>query len=117
MRILTICVVIALLSLSAVVQANILYVPGQFPTIQAAVNAAQSGDTIKVSPGVYNENVLISQSLYLSGADMFSTIIDAGGSNRCILVNANYTSGKISGFTLLNHCCPKVIFSQESKQL
>jgi hypothetical protein len=33
-------------------------VPGAFPTIQAAVNAALPGDTITVAPGVYQENVV-----------------------------------------------------------
>ena len=33
-------------------------VPAAFPTIQAAVNAALSGDRILVAPGVYQENVV-----------------------------------------------------------
>ena len=32
-------------------------VPAQYPTVQAAVNAAQEGDTVLVSPGIYYENV------------------------------------------------------------
>lgn len=39
---------------------HILPVPSQHPTIQAAVNAAQRGDVIEVSPGSYPELVLIS---------------------------------------------------------
>ena len=38
--------------------ANIV-VPGDFTTIQAAVTAAASGDTIRIRPGVYFENVAI----------------------------------------------------------
>ena len=34
-----------------------LKVPQQYETIQAAVNAAEDGDTIKIAPGVYNEAV------------------------------------------------------------
>jgi parallel beta-helix repeat protein len=37
--------------------------PGDFHTIQAAVNAATSGDTIKVAPGTYAESVTISKPL------------------------------------------------------
>lgn len=33
--------------------------PGDFHTIQAAVNAAASGDTIKVAPGTYQEDVTV----------------------------------------------------------
>ena len=32
-------------------------VPGNEPTIQAAIDAAQNGDRIEVSPGVYAENL------------------------------------------------------------
>jgi hypothetical protein len=38
---------------------NILAVPAQFATIQAAVEASQPGDIIEVSPGFYNELVNI----------------------------------------------------------
>jgi hypothetical protein len=41
---------------------------GIFPTIQGAVNAADpSGDTIKVDPGTYTEQVTINKSLTLQG--------------------------------------------------
>lgn len=36
---------------------NVLSVPAQFATIQAAVDASQPGDIIEVSPGFYNELV------------------------------------------------------------
>ena len=40
---------------------------GDFHTIQAAVNAASNGDTIKVAPGVYTESVTVSKSVTMSG--------------------------------------------------
>jgi hypothetical protein len=43
-------------------QAKLLWVPGQYATIQAAVTAASAGDTIMVAGGVYTENVVISTS-------------------------------------------------------
>jgi parallel beta-helix repeat protein len=39
-----------------------IYVPGNYPTIQAAVDAAGVGDTVEVSGGPYTEDVFISQS-------------------------------------------------------
>ena len=33
---------------------------GDFSTLQAAVDAAMSGDTIEVAPGTYTENVSVS---------------------------------------------------------
>src|SRR5438105_3135643 len=40
----------------------------QYSTIQAAVNAASPGDTIKVAAGVYNETVTVDKSLNIIGA-------------------------------------------------
>ncbi|HEY5912073.1 MAG TPA: right-handed parallel beta-helix repeat-containing protein [Verrucomicrobiae bacterium] len=46
-----------------------LYVPGNYPTIQAAVDAAHSNDTIHIAAGVYAGQILISdKSLTLSGS-------------------------------------------------
>jgi hypothetical protein len=55
-------------------------VPAQYPTIQAAVNAANDGDTIRIAPGVYNERVLIDgRAVALRGqiGKAAQTIIDA----------------------------------------
>ena len=35
----------------------ILRVPGEFPTIQGAINAAANGATVLVAPGTYVENI------------------------------------------------------------
>ena len=48
---------LALLVLVSAAQAAVLRVPLQFPTIQAAVDAAQPGDHVVVSPGLYAESV------------------------------------------------------------
>jgi pectin methylesterase-like acyl-CoA thioesterase len=51
------------------VNANVIHVPADYPTIQAAVNAAGSNDTIQIASGVYAGQVLISnKSLTLSGS-------------------------------------------------
>jgi parallel beta-helix repeat protein len=57
--------------------------PGEFATIQAAVNAAHSNDTIRVDPGVYAEQVVINNNghardnLKLEGSGPNSTFIKA----------------------------------------
>ncbi len=48
--------------------AAVLQVPTQYPTIQAAVNAAASGDQIRIAAGTYTEQVMItSKNLRLIG--------------------------------------------------
>src|SRR5438128_1378228 len=39
-----------------------------FTSIQAAVDAAHPGDTIRVSPGTYNESVTVDKKLTIIGA-------------------------------------------------
>ena len=57
--------------------ASVLVVPTQYPTIQVAVDAAAQGNTIKVLPGVYTEQVLIHKDLLLQGSGLKFTIIQA----------------------------------------
>lgn len=45
----------------------IIVVPDDHPTIQAAINAAGTGDTIQVNSGTYDENVVVNKSLILEG--------------------------------------------------
>jgi pectin methylesterase-like acyl-CoA thioesterase len=42
-----------------------LVVPRDFPTIQAAVDAAAPGDTINIQSGIYTEEVVIGKDLNL----------------------------------------------------
>jgi cysteine-rich repeat protein len=47
-------------ALAASANAAVFSVPAQFPTIQAAINAAASGDVIEVAPGVYPQALTVS---------------------------------------------------------
>jgi hypothetical protein len=52
-------------------------VPGDYATIQAAVNAASAGATITVAAGTYVEQVVIARDLTIKGAGEDRTIIQA----------------------------------------
>ena len=63
-------------------------VPEDYSTIQAAVDAASSGDVIDVAPGTYLETITIDRSITLRGRvydpakpGMNTTIVDGGGSS------------------------------------
>ena len=77
-----------------------IYVPDDYPTIQAAVDAASAGDTIIVRDGTYIENIEVDKSLTIqseNGPD--STIVQAEDSGDNVFsVTADYV--EISGFTV-----------------
>ncbi|MDQ2844261.1 MAG: hypothetical protein M3Y72_25115, partial [Acidobacteriota bacterium] len=71
-----------LLSMAGFAQTTIR-VPQDYPTIQAAVDAAQNGDTVLVSPGTYHENIKLNMKAITvtsgatSSAGAANTIISA----------------------------------------
>src|SRR5947207_15791270 len=54
-----------------------IVVPRDFPTIQAAVDAAAPGATINVQPGTYTEQIVIAKDVTLKGDRLGNTIIQA----------------------------------------
>jgi parallel beta-helix repeat protein len=54
---------------------HVIVVPRDYPTIQAAVDAAAPGDTINVRGGTYTEQVVIGKDLTLRGAGAGATLV------------------------------------------
>jgi len=85
------------------VTAKTITVPNDYPTIQGAINAAISGDTVYVKKGIYNETLVINMwGVSLIGEDRDLTIIDAQKvKTQVILVQGNNIT--IANFTLGNN--------------
>jgi parallel beta-helix repeat protein len=54
-------------------------VPDDYATIQAAINAANSGDTIYVRNGIYQEHIEVNKPVTLTGESNQNTIIESLG--------------------------------------
>jgi hypothetical protein len=87
---------------------NLLRVPGDYPTIQAAISAAEPADIIQVTAGTYSENLILDRAVTLT-AETFdaanpannTTIIDGGAGAVTITIPANLTQmPTIRGFVI-----------------
>lgn len=75
-------------------------VPEQYPTIQAAINAADPGDIIQVAAGIYYEHIVVNKPVKLRG-DNRTSIID-GQLLSPMILNVTVGNVEISGFTIQN---------------
>jgi hypothetical protein len=103
---------LALLAASAVAPfpasaaaATVLHVPQDYPTIQAAIDAAAPDDTVLVAAGTYNETIDFQTKAITveSESGAASTIINGNGVDVVVTMNANAGETPIlRGFTVRN---------------
>lgn len=81
-----------------------LLVPGDFPSIQEAIEAAETGDRVLVSPGIYNEQIdFLGKSIQVVGElGPEVTTINGGGVDGYVvsIVAGNPTQTRLIGFTV-----------------
>ncbi len=90
-----------LLSQKVVVALDVvpIMVPDDFPSIQEAINEAQSLDVVKVSPGVYLENISMKDGVEVIGSGAALTTIRPGRPSS-VVVFSDILSGALEGFTI-----------------
>jgi hypothetical protein len=84
-------------------EASTINVPADQPTIQDAINAAKTGDTVLVAPGTYKENINFSGKAITvrSSAGPRVTIIDGGHLGAVVTFATGETNASVlSGFTI-----------------
>ncbi len=105
----------AVMLLSTLLYPNIRHVPGSYATVQGAIDAAGTGDTVLVDPGTYFENIrfhgqrVLVASHYLftrNQADVVQTIINGSqpvnpDTASCVLfISGEDSNSVLEGFTL-----------------
>ena len=97
-----------------------------YTTIQGAINAAAAGDTIRVCAGAYNEDILISKSLTLVGAQTGTSVEQrtAGGPQESTIAGTGGLAVEITaddvtidGFTVTNSNGATGIYANESSNI
>lgn len=92
------------------VSADVIRVPGQHTSIQAAVESATTGDTILIARGIYKENIHLQKKLtigsdfLLSGdpADTGQTIIDGQTNAVFTITGPAHDTSVLIGLTIRN---------------
>ncbi len=89
-----------------VARATRLDVPAEYPTIQAAINAAQPGDVVEVAPGTYRESVQMRPYVCLIGSGANVTTLDAEGDGRSLITFGGAGGGLVTGFRFTGVAMP-----------
>jgi hypothetical protein len=94
---------IALSALAGGARAAVLAVPAQFPTIQAAIVAATTGDEIVVAPGTYAERIDFlgkAITVHSSGGAAVTTIDGGHAGSTVSFTHAETGASVLAGFTI-----------------
>ncbi len=76
---------------------TVLRVPQEYPTIQSAINAAETADIIQVQAGTYNENIILDRPVTLTAESfdaanpVHNTTMINGGGGATITIPPNLT--------------------------
>jgi hypothetical protein len=98
-------------------------VPEEYPTIQAAVDAAQPGDLVRIGPGTYREQVVVGpakRDLVLRGTDRNRVVLDGGKGERRDGITVHADGVAVENLTVRGFASDAVLFTppkDDTKQL
>jgi parallel beta-helix repeat protein len=94
-------IVAALVAMPAAI-AGTINVPGDYPTIQLAIDAAVNGDIVKVGNGTFTENInLKGKAITVQGNGRQKSIIDGSKGGPCITIASGETLATVvDGFSI-----------------
>ncbi len=78
-------------------QDTLIVAPGE--SIQAAINAAAAGDTVRVDPGTYTEDLTLRSDVSVAGAG-FKTTTLRGTATKSVVTAIDVTNAQFQGFTI-----------------
>ena len=80
-----------LLTIPLCATAATINVPGDAPTLAAAIEQADAGDTITLAEGEFEGSVAVDEPLTITGAGLEATVLRAGEEEVVIVCNADLT--------------------------
>jgi hypothetical protein len=89
-------------------------VPEEYPTIQAAVDAAQPGDLVRIGPGRYREQVVVGpakRDLVLRGTDRNRVVLDGGEGVRFNGITVHADGVAVENLTVRGFASDAVLFT------
>ena len=81
-----------------VAAASTITVPDDYSTIQEAILASTTGDTVFVRSGTYHETIIIGEQISLTGESKEATIIVGSDTGHVVHISSNGVT--VSGFTI-----------------
>jgi hypothetical protein len=98
---------------------SLISVPGDYSTIQMAINAAGACDTILVSPGTYFEHLSIAGKsvILLSVGGSTTTILSGTGAYQPVVHFSSGSRGALKGFTVTNGRASGILVSQAGPRI